>query len=329
MNTQFRFRIAECALWKGLSKRTAVLWILLCANPVVWGQELQERWEDYTGIEAQLEAMVAQRASLELKEENLQQEITDLQGSRSWVNGWLVEMQLSRKTAEQTQLADSLQMLKEKASDLSQERKQALAALKEAYRQRVLAPETGERLTSAEKRDALVLGQRLMTEGRSSADLPDYSSILTSSYEDDTVRSLVLEDLRSVLGAKLTVIDSLLNERRSERELTHRLDAFHRDLSLQLESDRDLGTGGSQMSSADAEGGLLALDDALEAGYSSGNIDQKRAQSAGSVESPAAIEGEFDFGTTTTSISDDIARLETKRLQYEALLHRIEGELAR
>lgn len=308
----------------------AIMIILLFAASSAQRQDLQTAWEDYTSIEARLEEMLARRTSLDLKEENLQQEITDLRDSRSWLNGWLVEMQLSRKTMEQTQLADSLQALQKKVEDFSRERQLTLAALKETYRQQVT--EAGGEFTLAEKRNALVLGQRLMTEGHSTADLPDYSPILTGSYEDDTVRSLVLEDLRSVLGAKLTVIDSLLAERRSERELAHRLDAFHRDLGVQLESDRDPASAGSGSFLSSASPDEAATDSRYTGLTVVGDAKSRSAQSSPDV---SILQSEITRQEDVTDrididpIDASIRRLQSKQHQYQQLLRKIEAELSR
>ncbi|GAI90359.1 unnamed protein product, partial [marine sediment metagenome] len=142
---------------------------------------------------------------------------------------------------------------------------------------------------------------------------------------------LVLEDLHSVLQAKLALIDSLLTEKETEQALLNRLNEFHRDLSYQMQSNLDIGSSqGTTEAGAPIE---ITSDDILVGTF--GGEKSERAWGAEETQPNLATpmtQSPVASGATNIQLNLDpvdgaINRLKHKRHQYQDLLRQIETEL--
>lgn len=298
----------------------------------LWAQDLRTAWEDYVSTDTELAGAIEEERVLLEQQNELEKEIRSLKENQSWYNGWINEMRLSRKSSEQVALASSLDTVQGQISLLSFERQKAFLSLKRIYRQIV---ETQD-LSQSDKAAAISLGRMIIARSDRPLNFPDYSSLLTGPFEDKEIKRLVMQDLQSVLRMKLNSVDSLLTEKRSERKLVLRLNEFHRDLALQLESDRDLGSGRLQQlgvgraSEEPSEGEILDNrpyagfweDDFSAVGEPKSGVDVSVPQDQVTQENP--VDSPLELG----SIERDIDLLESKRHQYRELLRQIEKELA-
>ncbi|MFB0515337.1 MAG: hypothetical protein ACETWG_01885 [Candidatus Neomarinimicrobiota bacterium] len=314
--------------------RRAVVPALLLFQTTAWAQDLETPWRNYLSVDARLEVAVATEQQWREQQHQLQEEIRKLQASQSWYNGWIVEIVLARNSARQVELADSLRQIHNRIADLKTRRDHAFLALREVYQRILLEAESEDRLSLSQKEQALTIGRRLLSQGGATFDLPDYSSILNSPYENEAVKRLVLADLQSVLQAKLVLIDSLLTEKETELALLARLNEFHRDLSYQLQSNLDLEPGSPQEPTSPREVFVYGWgeDDASTA---IGNEKSERANEAGGsrtdlatpLSRSPAVSGETNIPLNGDPIGEVIKRLKTKRQQYQDLLRQIETEL--
>ncbi|MFC1543118.1 hypothetical protein ACFL4K_01105 [Candidatus Neomarinimicrobiota bacterium] len=309
-----------------------VVLALLLFQTTTRAQDLEMPWGNYISIDAELERVVAAEQEWLAQQHKLNEEIRELQGNRSWYNGWIVEVVSARKSARQVVLADSLQQIRDKVTDLTARRDDAFLALREAYQRILLESGSESQLSIPQKEQAITIGHRLISQNDDMFNLPDYSSIISSPYEDDVVKRLVLEDLQSVLQAKLVLIDSFLTEKETEAALLVRLNEFHRDLGYQMQADLDLGSGGSgEEESATTLKGYFFTDNRelfggedLESWDASGTdpnlstpLDQSRNGSGG-----------VDIQMDATPIDEAIKLLTSKRQQYQDLIRQIETDLA-
>jgi len=290
-------------------------------------------WRNYLSVDSQLEAVVAAEQEWLEQQHKLNEEIRKLQGSQSWYNGWIVEIVLARKSARQVELADSLRQIRDKIADLQVQRDDAFLALREVYQRILFESESENRLSLSQKEQAITIGHRLMSQNDATFDLPDYSAILNSPYDNEAVKRLVLEDLQSVLQVKLVLIDSLLTEKETELALLSRLNEFHRDLSYQMQSDLDLEPGSPQGAT---NPGTPVVDTYDESGSGEPffGTDAKAREVEGNNRSLAiplsqspVVSGETDIQLNVDPIDEVINRLKNKRQQYQDFLQQIETEL--
>lgn len=296
---------------------------LVMFGSILSAQDLVTAWENYISIDAELARVMEKESLLKEQQNRLQEEIRDLQKNQSWYNGWINKMRRVRKSTYFLEISNSLVTTQGELTLFSRKRDEAFLSLKKAYKHLLLETDKGDQLSFSDKETAFSLGQWILNEGKQSYDFPDYASILVSNFEDDEIKRLVLDDLQSVLETKLYFIDSLLTENYSETELINRLNEFHRDLNLQMESDRDLSTGGTEE--------FAAINDYIEKEYI-GNGD--RFFFAGSKGATNEELGTVDVRsiqaqiTRENQVESDINILELKRQQYQQLLSQIKDELA-
>ena len=313
--------------------KPAFVFTLLLIQSTLWAQDLETPWRDFLSVDARLVAAnELERGWLE-QQHKLSEEIRDLQQSQSWYNGWIVEIVLARKSARQVGLADSLQQIRKEIAALEVQQNEAFLALRKVYRQILFESESENRLSLSQKEQAITIGRRLMSQNDATFNLPDYSSILNSPYDNEAVKRLVLKDLQSVLQAKLVLIDSLLTEKETELALLSRLNEFHRDLSYQMQSNLDLEPGSPQGATGTNE---LAVDAGDRADYGEflGAEDAKSFEAVGSglngttpLEQIRGMSGETDIQLNVDPIDEMINRLKNKRQQYQDRLRQIETEL--
>lgn len=311
----------------------AVVLMPLLTAAVLTGQELEVAWDDYLNADARLAIAMDREQELQGQQNRLQAEIRELQEDRAWYNGWIVEYRLSQKSAKQLELADSLLQVKGRIGNMRRRMESTFQVLKQVYEDLLLADNVGESFTTSEKEQAVVLGQSLLSRSESPLDLPDYSAILAEQYENEELRDMVFSDLQIVLRTKLAAIDALLAEKEQEITLLNRLNEFHRDLSLQIESDRDVrgGSGLDRAYSKEAED--------LGEDHGAATFVDNEETGAGRY---AEIEDQDYMGTVRRNISEseiedislnpdplynELRRLSRISQQYQNLLQRLETEL--
>ena len=315
--------------------KPAFVFTLLLIQSILWAQDLETPWRDFLSVDARLVAAnELERGWLE-QQHKLSEEIRSLQQSQSWYNGWIIELLLARKSALQVGLADSLQQIRKKIAALEVQQNEAFLALRKVYQQILLESEPENRLSRSQKEQVLAIGRQLLNQSNISLELPDYTSILNSPYEDEAVKRLVLKDLQSVLQAKLVLIDSLLTEKETELVLLSHLNEFHRDLSYQMQSNLDLEPGDAQGSPEPATffGGEEYYEDASMRAMFDDNegVASELKGSDRSMATPLdqtrGVSGETDIQLNVDPIDEAINRLKNKRQQYQDLLRQIETEL--
>ena len=161
-------------------------------------------------------------------------------------------------------------------------------------------------------------------------DLPDYSSIIDSPYEHAALKRIVLQDLQSVVQAKLVLIDSLLAEKETDVVLLNRLNEFHRDLGYQLKSNLDLAAAGAQGAASPSEPGNYADAGFLtfaDVGREAGITDKGQRNPLSPLDQNPILPGETEVQLGIDPFDDVINRLKDKRRQYQALLQRLQAEL--
>ena len=308
--------------------RLVILMIVILV--ILPAQDFGRAWDNFLTIDSDLNSVLTKLDKIVERQSILQTEIEVLKTDRTWYNGWINEMLLARRTITFAALADSVAILQTRSEQLKISREQALRSLKEEYTNIL---QQGN-LTASDKERAISLGTWMMGRPSGKIYLPDYTTLLEIEYEDEQIRQLVWRDLRIVVAAKLTIVDSLLNERFQEQELLKRLNKFHQDLSLQQESNRDLGSPASSRSvftsaeatfgdgeagvNNDLDGGGKAIRDPVEIAL----VEQSEL-----ILNP---EGAAAAGTlpATRSISREISRLTVKRRHYQEILFRLEAELS-
>ncbi|MCK5330764.1 MAG: hypothetical protein KAK01_05100 [Candidatus Marinimicrobia bacterium] len=311
-------------------KNFRLLILMIVALVILPAQDFGRAWDNFLTIDSDLNSVLAKLDKIVEHQSILQAEIEVLKTDRTWYNGWINEMLLARKTTTFATLADSAAILQTRSEQLKISREQALRSLKKEYTDIL---QQGN-LTDSDKERAISLGTWMMGRPSGKIDLPDYTTLLEIEYEDEQIRQLVWRDLRVVVAAKLTIVDSLLNERYLEQELLKRLNEFHQDLSLQQESNRDLGSPASSRSVfTDAEatfgGGEYDVNNELDVGWKSTQelVDIALIEQSDLNFNPegAAVAGTLPV---TRSTSGEISRLTTKRRHYQEILARLEAELS-
>ncbi|MCH7732550.1 MAG: hypothetical protein IIB44_08565 [Candidatus Marinimicrobia bacterium] len=300
----------------------------------IWPQDIQNVWTEYIQSESELSETLAKEQLILEQLEILQNEMTILRKNKSWFNGWINELILHRKSDRQVELNDSLKALQNKEQKLLMERDRKFLTLKTVYR-KLLESGVSDTLSVEDRQRTFSIGRWIVGKGLTPVDLPDYSSILTNPYEDDQIRQLIFEDLLLVIGKKITLIDFIILEWRSEQELMNRLEEFHRDLGLALESDRDLGSGGSQ-EFATEEPGMGSFDYATDGSivtdmgnfFSERSSSEKRPLGSSLLENQITPEIIRSSSIGSSTIENNINFLKYKRQHYQTLIVQIEKELA-
>ena len=308
--------------------RLVILMIVILV--ILPAQDFGRAWDNFLTIDSDLNSVLTKLDKIVERQSILQAEIEVLKTDRTWYNGWINEMLLARKTTTFTALTDSAAILQTRSEQLKISREQALRNLKKEYTNIL---QQGN-LTASDKERAISLGTWMMGRQSGKIDLPDYTTLLDIVYEDEQIRQLVWRDLRVVVAAKLTIVDSLLNECYQEQELLKRLNEFHHDLSLLQESDRDLGSPGASRSvfeNADATFGGWedGIDNELNAGVKSVRepVEIALIERSELIINPegAAVDGASPAARST---SGEILRLTARRRHYQEILARIETNLS-
>ena len=312
--------------------RPAMVLLLLLMPSLAWTQDLEAQWRNYLTVEARVAAASAAESRWIEQHDKLGVEVRELQASRTWYNGWIIELLIARKSALQVELADSLHQVQDTVAGLNAQRAAAFSALKQVYQQILLEAGPQKRLTVSEKEQAITIGRRLMNRSNAVFDLPDYSSIIDSPYEHAALKRIVLQDLQSVVQAKLVLIDSLLAEKETDVVLLNRLNEFHRDLGYQLKSNLDLAAAGSQGAASPSQ--LDGYSDAtgLESNFittvrAAGLAEKTQGNPLSPLDQNPILPGETEVQLGIDPFDDVINRLKDKRRQYQALLQRLQAEL--
>jgi hypothetical protein len=321
-----------------ISERAAiivsVISVLFFPQNVARGQELEVLWADYLATESRLEAAMASERLWVEQRHGLLDEIGALQESQAWYNGWIIELAVARRSAQQVALADSLRDVRVSIAEFQDRRDDAFSALRRSYQQKLLESGSRGSLSPTEKEQAITMGQRLIGRDNASLDLPDYAPIANSSYENEDIKHLVLKDLQFVLEAKLGMIDSLVTEKETEAALLARLDEFHRDLGYQMRSNLDL-EGGSEGTRATSEspGNEGFFGDGEEGGLTVAVGGENRYSDVTKSAAPTTMNPEpvptteTDFPLGMYPVDEALHLLKVKRQEYHDLLQHIETEL--
>ncbi|MFC1619207.1 hypothetical protein ACFL45_04600 [Candidatus Neomarinimicrobiota bacterium] len=311
----------------------AVVLMPFIACSILMAQELNIAWDGYLSTDASLKTAVGSEQTWLAQQDRLQAEIRDLQQNRAWYNGWMIEYLLSRKSAQQLGLADSLLQVRGRIRNLQQQKELAFQVLKQVYADMLLSDDVQASLSASQKEQAVTLGQWLLTRSESHLDLPDYTAILTEEYENEAIKDMVFHDLQVVLRTKLASIDALVAEKQQEITLLNRLNEFHRDLSIQIESDRDL-QGDTESGQAYSTGPEVILDDDIDDAML-GGVESKATRYA-VIEDQDYLsdvrrnisEGEDeDISMNPDPLYDELQRLTSISQQYQVLLQRLETDL--
>ncbi|MFC1583551.1 hypothetical protein ACFL4U_02590 [Candidatus Neomarinimicrobiota bacterium] len=311
----------------------AVVMMPLIACPILMAQELNVAWDGYLSTDASLKSAVGSEQTWLEQQDRLQAEIRDLQKNQAWYNGWIIEYLLSRKSAQQLGLADSLLQVRGRIRNLQQQKELAFQVLKQVYEDMLLSDDVQASLSASQKEQAVTLGQWLLTRSESHLDLPDYTAILTEQYENEAIKDMVFHDLQVVLRTKLESIDALVTEKQQEITLLNRLNEFHRDLSIQIESDRDL-RGDTESNQAYIVGPQDILDEDIDDAFFSGKESEAtRYTTIEDQDYLSAVrqniskgEGE-DISLNPDPLYDELQRLTSISQQYQVLLQRLETDL--
>lgn len=314
--------------------KTAFVFTLFLIQSTLWGQILEAPWRDFLSVDSRLTAAnELEREWLEQQHE-LSEEIRKLQQNQSWYNGWIVELRIARKSTLQVELADSLQQIRKRIADLEAQQNEAFLALREVYQQILLESESEDRLSRSQKEQVLAIGRQLLSQSNVTLELPDYTSILNSPYENEAIKHLVLEDLQAVLQRKLVLIDSLLTEKEAELTLLDRLNEFHRDLSYQMKSDLDPATpstAGIQETPSQDEPEPVFFEgvEAEGVSYMGGRSSKASVgdNPTATINQSPVVSGETNISLNVEPTNEVINQLKNKRRQYQDLLKQIETQL--
>jgi len=293
------------------------------------GQEYNHLWEAYLREDTRYQQTRQQIAALENEQAALMAKQDRLRRQQSWLNGWIVEMRLSGISQSLVAIVDSLEALRYRSGRIANRRAAAFHAFKTAYRNQLLQTDAAADTTSMATDRAILLARSLLAGDNHAALLPDYAAIMNELYEDASLRRLVFADLQTVLRAKITLIDSLVQERKMDLALLQRLAEFHQDLRLQEESNTDVEHPASQGTAPRSTADMYA--ESATSNYSFREpAPEKLAQSggiAGSPEDPSPAEGTAGLSGTGRIIRD-IRQLQDIRASYLQLLRTIREELA-
>lgn len=319
-----------------------LVWTVLACPVTISGQEVDSLWQQYIRLESQLRQTTRQESIHLERQSTLLEKQHRLKEKQSWLNGWIVEMQLSGLSKSLVKVADSLEVLRERRVSLTYRRNYVLNEFKHAYRH-LLNKENGVvDTTDVQSSRAIVLARSLINLDTPGDILPDYAGIIEELYESEKTKELVLRDLHSVLEQKITLIDSLIRERKMDLTLLNRLTEFHKDLQVQMESNIDYGSGAGiqseQLTDGETRYSGFTGDEFAHPGYSNWTEpgyeeSLTKAGQSGSGE-PAAdasnlrADTEYQPNSGGAAITRDIHQLEQKRLSYQNLLRKIQEELS-
>ncbi len=288
--------------------------------------DLETAWAELQSIDGRLSGLNHRYQTGLVLQRQLQQELSRLRSARTWYNGWINELQRTRRTEQLAMVNDSILVQQNRLNMLESRRAGAFDNLMTVYRQILNDPA----LSVAEKQTVLKLGNWLIGQAGPEIDLPDYSSFLANDYDSRRIRRLVLDDLELVVTRKLHLVDSLIAVRNDEVELQARLNEFQRDLNLLQNSEKDItistidrareieendGSYGTAITGQDDEWGELSTDNAVDAA--------RRA-----IETSNFSLLDLPPGDINSWIENDLARLKAKQAEYRDLLDQLDAESA-
>lgn len=311
------------------------LLLLIGLVPVLLvAQDYDHLWEEYLRLDRQLQEARHQEEAYTNRRTLLLEKQNRLRQHQTWLNGWIVQLQLSGISQSLVRNADSLESFRKRIAVISDKHTAVFHDFKIAYQARLAEPGAKADTSSLGNDRAVLLARSLINNESSAALLPDYTTIMNELYEDPHMRRLVYADLSSVLEQKIALIDSLVQDRNMDLALLRRLRSFHRDLWLQEESNADFEGGSeagpSQTSSPNQDDAEWYAKSGIS-NYTTTEPDvEGMAQSeevSGSLENRQPETGGTGSGGED-SILRDIERLQLKRVSYLHLLHTIEEELS-
>jgi len=266
---------------------------------------------------------------------DLKSEGRRLQQSSAWYNAWLNKLLLASNSDRQLIMLDSLKALNDRLELLLSRQSSELIALKQAYEQVLISYESKGVMLDVERETSRRVGNWLLHQPAEDIRLPDYSNLVQGEYENQELRHLVLMDVQHLLLGKLAQLDSLLDRKAAQVELSARLADFHQDLGLQMEADQDIQ---KRDASGESTKNLNWFNTAspLEAtGYAGSDgadervetdVSDRQSEFSKSVDlnvqrdglqSPSSFEGSIE----------NLAYLKAKQLEYQNLLTSVNREL--
>ncbi len=311
------------------------LLLILCSimyTPVM-AQPLDSLWNGFLQLETEL-SHTQNRRSLYLNEQSqLIQKQAKLQQKQNWLNGWLVELRLSKVNKALVNVADTLDVIARKIDTYQEDYETYLQKFKEAYQKEF----NTYNLTSLDSHRVNLLVNTIINDDVPESELPDYHHLVQSLENDAAIKQLVYNDLRLLLQEKITFIDSIIAEKQQDLILLQRLDQFHEDIVLQIEANTDIALSNQPLAETFQEGEsrYASRDRALtEFGASGDGLNSENEDLSVSdqpqddiLSGTSGMNNPGEPGDIHPVVSD-IQRLNTKREQYQNILQKLREEVA-
>ena len=313
----------------GTYRRLALAICLLWSTGLV-SQDLQQEWHDFLLANDIYQTELAVEGQLVDQYLVLNMRISQLETDKTWYNEWIVKYRIAGLVSYQLTIADSLRLLKHRLPSLKAQYDATFTELKQSY-EAVLFSRDDEPLSQNELLQALEFGDLMTSRSTSTYEFPDYTDLIQTDYNDETVKKMVLQDLKGLIRLKLVIMDSLVSEIQSEMALARRLQEFQSDLSYQLESDIDpvSGSGGTPSPAGEESysfTGLISDGGERMATLKSDNQGGEMSIGAGgnlNLGDPAAI------AINLHPLDSDLKYLSTMTQKYRGILQTIDTELSK
>jgi len=294
-------------------------------------QDLDSAWRAYMSTQSEIEDLANKKAAYQQEQIRIKKELDALQRGSAWYNAWLNKYLQTTYTERQLVIRDSLQFLDESLNGLQPRQLEEINALKQAY-DKVLTDYASGMLPSDENLQNMGMGQFRSLISEQSIPFPDYTSLLSIDWESQEHRRLLLDDVRRLLQAKLSELDSIRQVRINEEELATRLADFHADMGLQMEADKDAQRRDAYGNTEKSLGWSLmdaAAPSEMEAYVGDGGSDEMldMSREATSLSNVSMSHKEIDPLTQASEDSRDVSVLNAKILEYQTLLRTVEMEL--
>ncbi len=301
-------------------------------------QGLPEAWSNYFVANDDLERANSQELVWINELAAVRLQIQALKNQRLWYNGWIIDIGIAGKIADEFDLANDIDAIRANIVALEAAYKTNFNTLKSAYGERMAID--GNKISLAEKDQTIQFAQLLQSNGRIRWDFPDYSAMVAEPYESAQLKELVLNDLYTVVKTRLAFIDSVMAEKIAERALIERLEEFQADLSYQLESNIEVTDETEREPAADDidfPAGLSPSRPGADNTFSEGNQSGQNEVNTESIDAaapsaeidlPKSIMADANSANPPSTIIGQISKLQGIRRQYEDTLKKIDSALA-
>jgi len=205
-----------------------------------FAEDLESAWSSFTVTGSEINHVHTRIESLLQEQSTLKIENIKLQEGATWYNGWLNKWLLSSNADRQLEIVRLIQSRESEKRDLELRRHAELETLKHYYALLASDYEKTGLIPIENRSTAQRVGRLINNVSPKNISLPDYGEMIKDQYKSPVLRRMVLEDLSSLLHAKLTQLDSMIDRQNDELELASRLADFHEDLGLQLAAGQDV-----------------------------------------------------------------------------------------